>query len=64
MIRKPAEERIFDRIAREQFDAFEEQERLIREEERADRAARLNLPIHVSTRLREYRIGPLKKCVR
>ena len=57
MIRKLAEERIFDRIAREQFDAFEEQERLIGEEERADRAAKLNLPVQISIRLRQYRMG-------
>ena len=57
MIRKPAEERIFDRIAREQFDAFEEQERLIREDERAAIAAKLNLPIQISIRFRQYRMG-------
>ena len=61
MIRKLAEERIFDRIAREQFDAFEEQERLIREDERAARAAKLNLPVQISIRLRKYRMELRKK---
>jgi hypothetical protein len=64
MIRKPAEERILGRIAREQFDAFEEQERLIRDEERADRAAKLHLPVQISIRLRQYGMGLRKKGVR
>jgi hypothetical protein len=38
------QERSFKRVAREQFDAFERQERLIRMEERRDRAAQLRLP--------------------
>jgi hypothetical protein len=54
---EPAE----DRIAREQFDAFENRERLLSEDERAARAAKLNLPIQVSKRLRQYRIGLLKR---
>jgi hypothetical protein len=41
------------RIAREQFDTFERQERLIRTEERAERAARLNLPVNLSNKLRQ-----------
>jgi hypothetical protein len=43
------------RIAHEQFDAFERQERLIRTEERAERAARLNLPVNLSNDLRKLR---------
>ena len=34
-----------EEVAREQFDAFERQERLLRMEERRERAARLNLPL-------------------
>ena len=52
---KPTEERIRDRIAREQFDAFEDQERQIKEEERAARAAQLDLPAQISIRLRGYK---------
>jgi hypothetical protein len=55
------QERSFDSIAREQFDAFEDQERLIREEERAARAAQLNLPMQISTRLRAHKKRLLKK---
>ena len=33
-----------EEVAREQFDAFECRERLLRMEERRERAARLNLP--------------------
>ena len=61
---EPAEERTFDRIAREQFDAFENQERLLSEDERAARAAKLNLPIQISKSLRQYRMGLLKKGLR
>jgi hypothetical protein len=43
------------RIAHEQFDAFERQERLIRTEERAERATRLNLPVNLSNKLRELK---------
>jgi hypothetical protein len=56
-----AQERTFDRIAREQSDAFEDQERMIREEERAARAAQLNLPMQISTRLRAYKERLKKK---
>ena len=59
-----AEERMCDRIAREQFDAFESQERMFREDERAERAAKLNLPIQISMRLRQYRNALLKKGLR
>jgi hypothetical protein len=34
-----------EEVAREQFDAFEHRERLLRMEERRERAARLNLPL-------------------
>jgi hypothetical protein len=34
-----------EEVAREQFDAFERRERLLRMEERRERAARLNLPL-------------------
>jgi hypothetical protein len=34
-----------EEVAREQFDAFERRERLLRMEERRERAARLKLPI-------------------
>jgi len=54
------QERTFDSIAREQFDAFEDQERLIREEERAARAAQRNLPMQISTRLRAHKKRLLK----
>jgi hypothetical protein len=43
------------RIAYEQFDAFERRERLIRTEERAERAARLNLPVDLSSSLRKLK---------
>ena len=37
-----------EEVAREQFDAFECRERLIRMEERRERSARLNLPLDSS----------------
>ena len=48
-------ESTFDRVAREQFDTFEGQERRIRSEERASRAAQLKLPMQLSTRLRKHK---------
>jgi hypothetical protein len=49
------------RIAHEQFDAFERRERLIRTEERAERAVRLNLPVHLSSNLRKFKRNLLLK---
>lgn len=48
-------ERTFERVAQEQFDAFEKQEGRLRTEERAARAAQLKLPVQLSTRIREHR---------
>ena len=51
MLRSPrdidAESHSATQVVREQFDAFERQERLIRTEERLERAIRLRLPIEV-----------------
>ena len=51
MLRSPrdvdAESHSATQVVREQFDAFEHQERLIRTEERLERAIRLRLPIEV-----------------
>jgi hypothetical protein len=60
---EPAEERTFDRIAREQFDAFENQERLLSEDERTTRAARLNLPIQISMGLSETALADSARAV-
>jgi len=40
-----AQERAFKSLVREQLDAFEKQERIIKTEERNERAAQLKLPI-------------------
>ena len=51
MLRSPrdvdAESHSATQVVREQFDAFERQERLIRTEERLERAIRFRLPIEV-----------------
>ena len=52
-INKTIQESVFDRVAREQFDAAEKRERVIRAEERAARAAQLKLPVQLVTRHRE-----------
>jgi hypothetical protein len=50
-ISESANERILDKVVREQFDAFERKERQIRTEERMERATKLRLPVGGSTRL-------------
>jgi len=40
-----------EEVAREQFDAFERRERLLRMEERRERAARLKLPVDYPRRI-------------
>jgi hypothetical protein len=42
-----AKEKAFDKVVREQFDAFEREERRLRMEERLERATKLRLPIAV-----------------
>ena len=59
-ISKSDRERAFERIANEQFDAFEQQERVIRAQQREARAEQLRLPMQLATRLREERL-PLKR---
>jgi hypothetical protein len=48
-ISESAQERTFKQVAREQFDAFERRERLIRMEERRERAVQLRLPTNPQT---------------
>ena len=57
-INKSVQQKTFERVAREQLDAFEAQERHMRAEERAARAGQLKLPIELSTRLRERKGSP------
>jgi len=57
-INKSVQQNTFERVAREQFDAFEAQERHMRAEERAARAGQLKLPVELSTRLRERKESP------
>jgi hypothetical protein len=46
-----------EEVALEQFDAFERRERLLRMEERRERAARLNLPLDFPQRIYSPRIA-------
>jgi hypothetical protein len=57
------QETIFKRVAREQFDAFERQERLIRMEERRERAAQLRLPTSLKTKSNKSP-AEIGKCVK
>jgi hypothetical protein len=48
-IRESAKERTHDQVVREQFDAFERQERQLRTQERMERAVKLWLPAAVQS---------------
>jgi hypothetical protein len=48
-IRESAKERTLEEVVREQFEAFERQERRIRTQERIERAMKLRLPLRYNT---------------
>ena len=54
-------DREFKRLVRQQLDAFEKQERLIKAEEREERATQLSLPLDRPKRARRLQVHALEK---
>ena len=59
-IAESAHVRSLEQVAREQFEAFERQERSIKTEEREERAVQLKLPLNFLNKVRRHRVRALE----